>query len=89
MSAPALTVIPELVSTEAVLDDTIANGIVGVFVFRTKYPDLPAEVRVVVGPMAAADFVDPAIGLPAIKTARDAGFAASPGAPDSSALALS
>lgn len=89
MSAPALTIIPELVSTEAIIDDTIANGIVGVFIFRTKYPDLPAEVRVVVGPMAAADLLNPAVGLPAIKTARDAAFAASPGAPDSSALALS
>lgn len=88
MALTALTVVPTIVATEAIIDESIADGIVGVFTFRTKYPDPPAEVRAVVGPLSAADMIDPAIGVVAIIDARDAVFAALPDALDSSALAL-
>jgi len=75
MAGTALTAVPELYATGATLDESIANGIVGSFTFRTRYPDPPAEVTVFVGPMAAADLQDDTTGQAAIIAARDVGFA--------------
>jgi len=88
MALTALTAIPEIYATEVALDDTIANGVVATITFRTKYPDPPAEVRVVVGPLSGADMQDPDVGTVAVLAGRNAAFAALPFELDAAGVAL-